>query len=321
MGILKRRWELSFRLQINNSGKLRKNLDKNGGYPELSIIITNYNVKDYLRDCLSSINKNFSSSDAETIVIDNSSSDGSPEFIEKNFPRVKLIRNHINLGYAKANNQGIKEAKGEFILLLNPDTVILPGAMDILRDEMRFTPTVGAIGPALLSGENHFQVSFGREISFCNEVLQKSLLNHYFRLKLKKMQKKREVAWLSGACILTRRSLLEEIGLFDEDFFLFFEDIDLCRRIRKNGWELIFLPQAKIFHMGGGSTAKLKKPSLYHYRKSQLIYYKKHGSRLSIFLLHVYLRINFALLYISNLFKSSEDNKFVRNLFHLLKKE
>ncbi len=298
---------------------MRRNLDKYGDCPELSIIITNYNGKDFLRDCLLSIHENFLSSVAETIVIDNSSSDGSPELIKENFPWVKLISNPKNLGYAKANNQGIKAAKGKLVLLLNPDTVILPRSVDALKDEMRLDPTVGAVGPALLSGENRFQVSFGREISFYHEVLQKSLLNHYFRRKLRKMQKKREVGWLSGACILTRKRVLEEVGLFDEIFFLFFEDIDLCRRIRKSGWKLIFLPQAKIFHLGSGSTAKLKKSTLYHYRRSQLTYYKKHCSRLSVFLLCVYLKINFALLYISSYLRRDGDKEFVRNLFKLLK--
>jgi N-acetylglucosaminyl-diphospho-decaprenol L-rhamnosyltransferase len=296
-------------------------LDKNAKTPELSIVITNYNGKEFLKACLSSIQENLLSSDVETIMIDNSSSDGSPEFVRENFPGVKLIHNHQNLGYAKANNQGIKEARGEFILLLNPDTVILPRAMDILRDEMRLNPTVGAVGPALLSGKNRFQVSFGREITFYHELLQKSLLNHFYRRKLKKMKKKREVGWLSGACILARKRVLDEVGFFDEDFFLFFEDIDLCRRIREKGWKLIFIPQAEIFHAGGGSTAKLKRLSLYHYRQSQITYYTKHGSNLSIFLLRIYLRINFALLFVSNYFKSDEDKESVRSLFNLLKKE
>lgn len=305
---------------MDGSGRSRRSLAKNRANPELSVIITNYNCKDFLGDCLSSISENLSSPNVEVIAVDNSSSDGSPEFIRENFPWVKLIRNHKNLGYARANNQGIWEAEGKFILLLNPDTVVLPDAIEILKSEMKLDPKTGAAGPALLSGENRFQVSFGKGISFCREVLQKSLLNPYFRRKLKEMQKKREVAWLSGACILTRKRVLEEVGLFDEDFFLFFEDIDLCRRIRKKGMRVIFIPRAKIYHAGGGSTAKLKKPSLYHYRRSQLIYYAKHSSRLSIFLLRVYLRINFSLLYISNYFKRDGDNEFVRSLFRLLKK-
>lgn len=301
-------------------GLIEEKLDKKEKTPELSIVIINFNGREFLKACLSSIRENLLSPEVETIVVDNSSSDGSLELVKENFPGVKLIRNCQNRGYAQANNQGIKEARGEFILLLNPDTVILPQAMDILRGEMKIDPTIGAIGPALLSGDNRFQVSFGRKISFFHEVLQKSLLNQYFRRKLKKMRKKREVGWLSGACILTRKKVLEEVGLFDEDFFLFFEDIDLCRRIKENGWKLIFIPQAKIFHAGGGSTAKIGKLSLFHYRQSQLTYYTKHGSNLSIFLLRVYLRINFALLFVSNYFKSDEEKRFVRSLFKLLKK-
>ncbi len=294
-------------------------MDKKGNLPDLSIVIISYNVMDCIEACLSSIEENLPSSSVETIVIDNSSTDGSPDLIKENFPWVKLTRNRRNLGYSRANNQGIKETRGEFILFLNPDTIVLPQALNILRNEMKTDPSVGAVGPLLFSSENHFQVSFGREISFFHELLQKSLLNHYFRRKLKKIQKKREVGWLSGACLLTRKSILEKTGLFDEDFFLYFEDIDLCRRIRKNGWKLILLPEAKVYHTGGGSAAKLKKSSLYHYRKSQLLYYKKHGSWLSSFLLRVYLRINFALLYAANFFKRSEERDFVWSLFQLLK--
>jgi N-acetylglucosaminyl-diphospho-decaprenol L-rhamnosyltransferase len=298
---------------------LRREVEKNRKFQDLSVVIVSYNVMDYVEACLSSIKENLSSSAVETIVIDNASTDGSPDMIRENFPWAKLIKNHRNLGYSRANNQGIKEAEGEFILLLNPDTVILPNAINILQNELRNDPTIGAVGPLLFSSENRFQVSFGMEISFFHEFLQKSVLNNYFRRKLKKMKEKREVGWLSGACLLTRKSILEKAGLFDEDFFLYFEDIDLCRRIRKRGRKLILVPEAKVYHAEGGSAAKLKKSSLYHYRKSQLLYYKKHGSWLSIFLLRFYLRINFALLYAANFFKSSEERDFVWSLFQLLK--
>jgi N-acetylglucosaminyl-diphospho-decaprenol L-rhamnosyltransferase len=300
---------------------LREILVDTEGGPGLSVVITNYEGKGFLRDCLSSIHENLKAPDVETIVVDNASSDGSPEYIRENFPWVRLICNRQNLGYAKANNQGIMAARGESILLLNPDTVVSSQAIDLLRDELRQDLEVGAVGPALLAGGNRYQVSFGREISFCHEVLQKGLLNPYFRRNLKNMKKKREVGWLSGACILARKRVLEEAGLFDEDFFLFFEDIDLCRRIRENGWKLIFLPEAKIFHAGGGITARLKKSSLYYYRKSQLAYYAKNSSGLSIFLLRLYLRINFALLFVFDRIKRDENKKFTGTLFELLRKE
>jgi N-acetylglucosaminyl-diphospho-decaprenol L-rhamnosyltransferase len=306
---------------MRNMGESRRILDKNGESPGLSIVITNYDGKNFIGACLSSIKENLHPSDVETIVIDNSSSDGSPEFIKEKFRWVKLICNHQNLGYARANNQGIKEAKGEFILLLNPDTVVRPHSIDILEDEMRLDPTIGAAGPALLCGEDCFQVSFGVEISFWHEVLQKSLLNRHFRKKLKKMRNKRQVGWLSGACILTRKSVLEKVGFFDEGFYLYFEDIDLCRRIRGNGWKVFFIPRAKIFHLGGGSTTKLKKRSRYHYRQSQLAYYKKHCSRISLFLLRAYLRMNFALLLVSDYFKRDRDTQSALRLLKLLKKD
>jgi len=253
------------------------------------------------------------------IVVDNGSVDGSPEFISKNFPLIKLIRNDQNLGYSKANNQGIREAKGEFILFLNSDTRTFPGAFDLLLEEMKAFPSVGAVGPALISEKDRYQVSFGMKINFVYEMLQKCLLNHYFRQKLKGMQQKLEVGWLSGACLLTRKSVLEEVGLFDEKFFLYFEDIDLCRKISSNGRKLIFVPKAKVFHAEGVSTGLYKLSSLFYYRQSQIYFYRKHCSETSTFLLRVYLRINFILLFITDFMRSRKDRDLLLSFFRLLR--
>jgi GT2 family glycosyltransferase len=256
----------------------------------------------------------------ETIVVDNNSVDGSPEFLRENFPWIQLVRNNENFGYSKANNQGINETTGEFILFLNPDTQIFPGAIDLILEEMKTSPLVGALGPALVSEKSRYQVSFGKKINFAYEFLQKCLFNLYFRYKLKRMQQKYEVGWLSGACFLTRRSVLEETGFFDENFFLYFEDIDLCRRIKKTGRKLIFLPRAKVLHVEGATTSLQSLSSLYFYRQSQLYFYRKHTSKVSIFLLRVYLSINFVFLFISGYFKSGNDRRFIRRFFRLLRK-
>lgn len=296
-------------------------MNKSRNTPEISIIIVNFNGKTYLESCLSSLKKNIRKIDFETIVIDNNSIDGSPEFISENFPWIQFIRNNENFGYSKANNQGINEARGRFILFLNPDTQILPGSIDMILEEMKASPSVGAVGPALVSGKNRYQVSFGKKISFANEFLQKCVLNPYFRKKLKRMQHKYEVGWLSGACLLTRRSVLEETGFFDENFFLYFEDIDLCRRIKKTDRRIIFFPRAKVFHIEGATTCLQSLSSLYYYRQSQIYFYRKHTSKISIFLLRVYLSINFVFLFISGCFKSRDDRRFIRSFFRLLRKK
>ncbi len=295
-------------------------LNKDRSTPELSIIIVNFNGKTYLQPCLLSLEKNIQKIDFEVIVIDNNSTDGSPEFIRESFPWVRLIRNKENLGYSKANNQGIAVAKGKFILFLNPDTQIFPGAIGLILEELKTSPLVGAVGPALVSEKNRYQVSFGKKVNFAYEFFQKCMFNLYFRHRLKRMQHKLEVGWLSGACILTRRSLLEDTGFFDENFFLYFEDIDLCLRIKKAGKRLIYFPQAKILHVLGATTSQQSLSSRFYYRQSQLYFYRKHTSDVSVFLLRVYLSINFAFLFLSGYFKSGDDRRIIRNFFRLLRK-
>lgn len=289
--------------------------------PELSIIFVNFNDNVHLGKSLLSLEKNAQDIDYEVIIVDNNSTDGSQEFIKNHFPSIKFICNEENLGFAKANNQGIRESKGEYILLLNTDTSINPGALRVLLQEMRGSSDIGGIGPALLMEKDDYQVSFGRKINFFSELLQKSFLNTYYKMKLKRDKREREVNWLSGACLLIKKSILKEVGLFDENFFLYFEDIDLCLRIRENGWRLVYLPQAEVFHSGGGSTKSLRLTSRFHYRKSQLYFYEKHNSKISVALLRTYLRIYFLFLLFGTCFSPHERWENRKNFFILLKKK
>ncbi len=264
--------------------------------PELSVILVNYNDRIHLKECLSSLTDTVKDIPFEVIVIDNQSSDGTPEWIREHAHRVRLTVNAENVGFARANNQGIQESRGEYILFLNTDTILQPQAVAHLLEELRLNRTIGAVGPALLCGEKTFQVSFGKKVSFFREVFQKMVLNPYYRFRLKKGAKKRQVGWLSAACLLMRKDILEEVGLFDEKYFLYFEDIDLCVRIREKGYVLEYLPQARVYHLGGASTEGLKLFSRYYYRKSQLYFYQKHNSKAALSLFRLYLRVNFSLL-------------------------
>jgi GT2 family glycosyltransferase len=264
--------------------------------PELSVILVSYNDRTHIKECLSSITDTLKDIPYEVIVIDNLSSDGTPEWIRANAPRVRLIANTENVGFARANNQGIGESRGEYILFLNTDTILKPQAVALLLEELKSDRTIGAVGPALLSGERAFQVSFGRKVSFFREIFQKMVLNSYYRVRLKSRMEKRRVGWLSAACLLTRKEIVEEVGVFDENFFLYFEDIDFCVRIGKKGYVLEYLPQARVYHLGGASTEGLKFFSRYYYRKSQIYYYRKHNSKASSMLLRAYLRVNFCLI-------------------------
>ncbi len=263
--------------------------------PELSVVLVSYNDRVRLGRCLFSLEEEAKNLRAEVIVVDNNSADGSQELVRTSFSWAKLIENSENLGYAKGNNRGIQESRGKFILLLNPDTVVPRGAMRELLAGLKARPEAGAIGPALLHEDQRFQVSFGSKVSFLSELVQKLARNPYYKARLKVRMPVRETGWVSGACLLIRRPAIEEAGLFDENFFLFFEDIDLCLRLRKKGFRLIFDPRIKVIHAGGASTSRQKLASRLEYRRSQVYFYRKHNSRVSLFLLKTYLRLTFFL--------------------------
>ena len=273
--------------------------------PALSIILVNYNDRAHLRACLSSLAPALGDGQPEIIVVDNHSTDGSPEMVESSFPRVRLVREEENLGYARANNIGIRAGRGDFLLFLNTDTVAPEGSLVALLSALESQPDAGAIGPALRR-RSGYQVSFGKEVNFFAELWQKFVRNPYFKIALRFSRRVRETGWLSGACLLARRRAVEEAGLFDERFFLYFEDIDLCRRMRRLGFKLWFDPRVEVFHEGGAATSQLKRRSRLEYRRSQLYYYRKHASRASLFLLTCYLKLNFFLLRAFRLGRATE---------------
>jgi GT2 family glycosyltransferase len=260
--------------------------------PELSVVLVNYNDRGHLADCLSSLQKAVSGLDAEVILVDNHSEDGSPGLVRTAFPWVNLIENRENLGYPKANNIGFFQSRGEFCLFLNTDTVMPETGPAALLSGMRGLPDVGAIGPALVHKNGLYQVSFGRRVNFISQIWQKIIFNPFYKFALRLSRKSREVGWLSGACLLARRDVVEAAGLFDEGFFLYFEDIDLCQRIRERGFKLVFFPSVRVFHSGGAATSARRWRSRLEYRRSQLRFYKKHNSRNSLRLLKLYLRCN-----------------------------
>jgi GT2 family glycosyltransferase len=259
--------------------------------PELSVVLVNYNDRAHLPACLSSLEKAVSGLSAEVILVDNQSGDGSPELVKSLFPWVRLIENDQNAGYPRANNIGFRQSHSEYILFLNTDTVVPAAAPAELLAEIKARPELGAVGPALVHENGRFQVSFGKKVGFFSEIRQKLILNPYYRIALRHSQKPRAVGWLSGACLLARRAAIEAAGLFDEEFFLYFEDIDLCRRITDQGFKLVFYPAVRISHVGGAATSARRWQSRLEYRRSQLRFYKKHNSRLSLGLLRLYLKL------------------------------
>jgi GT2 family glycosyltransferase len=253
---------------------------------DLSIIIVNYNSKNYLNHCLKSIYEETKSVTFEIIVIDNASTDNSLDLAKRNFPQVKIIKNRVNKGFSAANNQGIRASSGKYVLLLNHDTEIKGKALKILLDFMGNNPTAGACGAKLLNSDGTIQHQSKRgfptpaSIFFyatgISRLFPKSKLFGRYLMTYLDSNKTNEVDALSGACILARRQVLDSIGLMDEDFFLYGEDLDLCYRIKRAGWKIYFVPQAQIIHFGGVGSRVRSHKSIIEFHQSMFIYYKKH---------------------------------------------
>jgi GT2 family glycosyltransferase len=272
--------------------------------PVLSVCLVSFNDAAHLGACLDSIEADARDIPHEIIVADNASTDGSAVLVEKQYPGVKLLRGERNLGFGRANNAAAGASRGPFILFVNTDVVVHPGALALLLKEMRESPSTGAAGPALLNPGDVFQVSFGGKVNFFTEALRKGLFNRLKSRALKKSRERREVGWVSGAFLLIRRQAFLDAGGFDENLFLYFEDIDLCARIGKLGFKVVFLPEAISFHWGGAAAAGLGLRSRLEYRRSQLYYYRRHNSKFSLNLLRAYLRLSLAGLDLKGAFRN-----------------
>lgn len=264
---------------------------------DLSIVIVNYNAKSYLKSCLRSIFETINSITFEVFVVDNRSSEKIDEMMKSEFPEVKTIFNDTNEGFSKANNKAIKKCSGRYILLLNNDTVLMADAVKDLYSFMERSPETGIAGPQILSGDQTLQESFYKKPTLLSEFLRKAFYNRSIKSKDSflgkilhhKYQQEQEVDWLTGACLMTRKDALEAAGLFDENFFMYFEDADLCIRVREKGWKVKYTPQARIIHYGGRSRKTNEIMAAREYRVSQLYFYKKYHSKLMLNLLKAYL--------------------------------
>lgn len=243
----------------------------------VSVIIVTWNSEREISGCLSSLEN-----DLEVIVVDNCSQDRTKEIIRENFPKVKFLENPSNLGFAKANNRGVRAAKGKYILLLNPDTVVREGSIEKMSRFMDTHPDVGVIGPRLLNPGGSVQPSCREFPSYKNILFELTGIPRIFpNLSLWRMgyfnhNTLREVDQPMGACLLIRREVLKEVGGFDESFPIFMNDVDLCYRIKRRGWKVLFFPEAEVFHLKGKSTQRLKARKIITAHRSLYHYFKKH---------------------------------------------
>lgn len=259
----------------------------------VSIVIVNWNTRDILRDCILSIGTQ-TTLPHEIIVVDNASSDGSVTMVKEEFPDVVLIANDENRGFAAANNQGLKAAIGQKLLLLNPDTIVLDHAIDRMAGWLDDNPDVGCVGCQVLEDETTIQrtcfadpgplnlalVEFGlQRLSGRYRFLGQPEYSDWDR------KSQRDVDVVSGMFMMLPRKVFQTVGLLDEAFFIYSEEADWCRRIRSFGWRCTFVPEARILHLDGGSksTAQIRSPMHVQMQKSKMIYVRKHYGLIGAF--------------------------------------
>jgi GT2 family glycosyltransferase len=247
----------------------------------LSILLISWNTRKLLSDCLISIYNHPPNSHFEIWVVDNASTDGTQEMLRHDFPQVNLIENNNNPGFAVANNQALSMIDSDYVILLNPDTVVKPGALNTLINYLNKNPLVGAAGPRLLNSDSSLQVSCYVTPTLFRETLRLSHLDRLwpgasYRVHRWDLSLPREVDVIQGACMILRKEALDQVGLFDERFFMYTEEVDLCYRLQQAGWQVHWLPQAEVVHLGGQSTSQAAPEMFIHLYQSKHQFIQKH---------------------------------------------
>jgi GT2 family glycosyltransferase len=293
---------------------------------KLSVIIVSWNARGYLRDCLDSIYKTVGQMECEIIVVDNASTDGSPDMVAADFPKVKLIRSSENLGFAKANNLGAKASSGSWLALVNSDVVLHPNCFQELVLFMDSNGDVGLVGPKILGGDGLLQRTCRRLPTVWNTTCRMLALDVVFprwslfsgrEMRHWKHDTMAEVEVLSGCFWLARREAVEKVGMLDERFFFYAEDVDWCKRFREAGWKVVFMPHATATHFGGGSSSNAPLRYSIELLRANLIYWNKHHGffgkcvyRLLSILYHSVRLLPRALVKLVRLTARDGDNKF-----------
>jgi GT2 family glycosyltransferase len=263
----------------------------------LSIVIVSFNARTDLENCLMSLASAAPSIAHDITVVDNASPDGSAQAVRARFPAVRVIALDRNVGFAAGNNAGIKATTGDRILLLNSDTIVRPGAIDRLVVRLDAHPDAAVAGPHLVDISGRTEISWGSMMTPFTEMKQKWIGRLYER-RFGPMERRisrlaateRYVDWVSGACLLVHRRDAEAVGLLDERFFLYTEDVDFCASLRARGRRVLFVPSVTVTHLRGRSRATVPTRMNAEYRRSHLAFYEKHHPHWAP-LLRVYLRL------------------------------
>jgi GT2 family glycosyltransferase len=257
---------------------------------DVSIVIVSFNARTHLERCLDSLQTTPPQVSHEIVVVDNASEDGSVQAAAR-YPGVSVVALDSNKGFATATNVGILRSRGRNVLLLNSDTIIPPGAIDLLVATLERHAQVAIVGPRLVDSAGRPELSFGAMISPVAEWRQRRLMKRLSRGDeaawrwLERMTRQEHYPdWVSAACLLVRRSDAEAVGLLDERFFLYTEDVDFCASVRALGRRVLFAPQVQVVHVRGASVASARTATYAAYRRSQLAFYQKHHPWVAPFL-------------------------------------
>ncbi len=252
--------------------------------PGISVAVVSWNTRDLLLGCLESLLADAGALDMEVVVVDNASTDSTAEMMQERFPQVTFLRNEANLGFAAANNQALRLSDAPHLLLLNPDTVVHPGAIDALVAHLDHHPDAGAVGPRLLNPDGSHQISCHPFPSLARELwrlLHLDLLAPFAAYSDRKWSRagSESVDSVQGACLLVRQRALAEAGALDDGYFIYSEEVDLCLRLRQLGWGIDWLSAAKVTHYGGQSTRQAATPMFLQLYRAKVQYFRKHRGR------------------------------------------
>jgi hypothetical protein len=296
---------------------------------DVSVVIVSFNVSQLLRECIESLQDALQIGESqikpsgglhvnsEIIVIDSGSSDDTLRMLAQHFDRVRVVTAGTNVGFSKGNNIGIEHSQGRYILLLNPDTRVLDRAIQSLIAYIDQHPRVGMVGPQLLNNDGTIQSSRRRfptlwtglfESTWLEPLAPRGLIEQYYMLDTN-AEEVTPVGWLTGAAMLVRRSVVDEVGGLDESFFMYSEELDWQKRISEAGWEIVYVPSAKIIHYGGKSSEQVIAQRHLYFQNSKIHYFRKFHGAAAAFTLRYYLLLSYTIQIVIEAGKSLVNHK------------
>jgi GT2 family glycosyltransferase len=291
---------------------------------DLSIIVLNWNTRQMLVDCLSSVQATVADLACEVIVVDNGSTDGSQAMLRQRFPGVHLIQNDENVGFARANNQAITASQGRYMLLFNSDAIATPDAIQALLDLARAAVRAGIVGAQLVNRDGSFQASHTSFPTLWQEFLMLTglgrLIYGYWYPSHGPEEEKgpQTVDYVEGACLLVRREALEAVGGLDESYFMYAEEVDWCYAMREKGWQVWYQPEAKVIHLGGGSSRNRRPQREADLYRSRVQFFRKHyGDRVARLLKAQIYALTAIKLFIHRLLRLVSGGRYGRSVVSL----